>query len=91
MTTVYYHFPGDLIRAAILQTGREFLASEPRPREVVLHVEGEVKFRHDLGDELICDACNADIPLDAQTALTGNRLYCPPCIAKWITPYVVAS
>jgi hypothetical protein len=89
MTIVYFQFPGDPVLPVFLQTGREFLAGQRRPREVVIRTDDNEQ-RYDLGDDMACDACNVEIGLNDHTALTGNRLYCPQCIAEYITPYLVA-
>jgi hypothetical protein len=87
MKTVVFQYPGDPILLAVLQTGREFLAHQPRPREVVLRTSDREE-RWDLGDDMNCDQCNAEIGLDDAVSLVQSRLYCPACTAKWITPYL---
>jgi hypothetical protein len=89
MKAVRWQYPGDPVLVAQVMTGREFLATTPRPREIVAHFGDHVE-RRDIGDEVICDQCSADVAPDDRCAVTMNRLYCGPCLDQWITPYIVA-
>lgn len=90
MTLATFRYPGDPDLPVQLLTGREFLASQPKPREVVFY--GNDVQRFDLGDQIICDQCNADVkPDDACALVDASRLYCATCMARWITPYLVGG
>jgi len=86
--TAHFHYPGDPVFPVVLQSGREFLASQPRPREVIVRT-CDAEHRWDVGNDIVCDSCNAEIGPDDRLAFTMNRVYCPTCTAQWITPYLV--
>ncbi len=91
--TYRWRYPGDPTLTATVQTGREFLAGQSQPREIVIYtgdiLGGQVDAaeRIPMEDKIICDCCNAGIGLDDVTTLTMDRLYCAKCAAEWIEPY----
>ncbi len=89
--TYRWRYPGDPVLTATVQTGAEFLASQPQPREIVIYGGTDPPERIPMGDEIVCDCCNAGIGLDDVTTLTADRLYCATCAAKWIEQYSVAA
>jgi hypothetical protein len=90
METKRWQYPGDPAATVTIQSGREFLASQPRPREIV--VLTEISEEHiPMGDQMLCDACNVDLSPDDWTALSEGRLYCRSCYDECIHPYLLTG
>jgi hypothetical protein len=87
MITVLYEYPGDPRDRCDLVFGAEFLQTQSH-REIRISAAGMPDAVIPVGNEIICDACNAEVREIDPCAVTGYRLYCWPCAQKYILPYV---
>ena len=82
-----FQYPGDPALPATVLTGAEFLAAMPS-REVNVYADGQCIHHSDLGDDIYCDVCNAEVAPDAQCVLVQrSNLYCWPCANQYVLPY----
>jgi hypothetical protein len=86
MILVRYQYPKDPISTAALMTGTEFLATQT---DRGIYVNGERVA--DMGDEIVCDACNSTVKPTDRCALVdgGRRLYCDACAKVYVLPYTL--
>lgn len=86
--TERFQYPGDPVTEVEWTTGQEFLNANPI-RETRITVEGEPTIVIPVGDEIICDCCNAEVLPADECALALDRLHCMACATKWIVPYLL--
>lgn len=88
MLRLKYQYPGDPVSDVILLHGQEFLDKQPKDRAIVISGGDRPDERIPLGDEIVCDLCNAEVGKLDPCAWTPRGLYCRKCAEEWILPHV---
>lgn len=88
MMHVRYQCPGDPVDDALLLFGGEFLQMNPDRAIVITNADGGEPTRIPMGDDIVCDACNAGVDVTDPCVLTPRRLYCWTCGDEWVLKHL---
>ena len=91
MKTFTMRYPGDPHVEIIEMTREEFLAAFPDRKLVLVGYDDQGnetnRQEYPLGDDVVCDLCNAEITGTLYLGYRGSRAHCPACAAQGWRPW----